>query len=53
MHPIEKVIKDCDKAIVNEDFETLMENYTENAILAGNWGQTTVSWFPLRFGRKP
>lgn len=33
MHPIEKVIKDCDKAIVNEDFETLMENYTENAIL--------------------
>ena len=33
MHPIEKVIKDCDKAIVNEDFEKLMENYTENAIL--------------------
>ena len=33
MHPIEKVIEDCDRAIIAEDFDTLMENYTENAIL--------------------
>ena len=33
MHPIEKVIEACDRAIVAEDFDTLMENYTENAIL--------------------
>lgn len=33
MHPIEKIIEDCDRAIVAEDFDSLMENYTENAIL--------------------
>ncbi len=33
MHTIEKIIEDCDRAIVAEDFDTLMENYTENAIL--------------------
>ena len=33
MHLIEKIINECDKAIVAEDFDTLMANYTEDAIL--------------------
>lgn len=33
MHPIEKIISDCDEAIVEENFDALMENYTDDAIL--------------------
>lgn len=33
MHLIEKIIHECDAAIVAEDFDTLMAHYTEDALL--------------------
>lgn len=48
MHPIEKVIEDCDRAIVAEDFDTLMENYTENAILVVQPGTNATGKAEIR-----
>lgn len=32
-HELRELIKECDKAIKQEDFDTLMNYYTEDAVL--------------------
>lgn len=39
-HPIERLIEKADKAIVSEDFDTLMDIYTDDAVLVIEPGRT-------------
>lgn len=48
MHPVERIIKECDKAIVAEDFDSLMENYTEDAILVVTPGINAIGKHEIR-----
>ncbi|MDJ0623207.1 MAG: hypothetical protein QNJ17_09585 [Desulfocapsaceae bacterium] len=48
MHPIESIIKECDEAIVAEDFDRLMENYTDDAILVVTPGKNAVGSLEIR-----
>lgn len=48
MHPIEQIIKNCDEAIVSEDFDFLMENYTDNAVLVVQPGVNVVGKKEIR-----
>lgn len=48
VHQIQIVIESCDRAIVAEDFDTLMENYTENAVLVVQPGTNAVGKSEIR-----
>lgn len=48
MHPIKSIIRECDEAIVAEEFDRLMENYTDDAILVITPGNNAIGSHEIR-----
>ena len=48
MHPVQKIINECDLAIAAEDFDTLMANYTEDAVLVVQPGVNAIGKSQIR-----
>lgn len=48
MHPIASIISECDEAIVAEDFDRLMANYTDDATLVVTPGKNAIGSHEIR-----